>query len=582
MKKVKRRFRRVSFQNKIILIFITTILLLLGISTVVMYSYSSRNIKEKTQDYLQNLSSVTMSKVAMSIQSVEDISFYIAGNDRIQTILGYDFSQKDRQYGYRLYEEGKELLSRYVLLSSEISGIYIRNADGWSFSYAKKYQTQPSDELFDMDDTWKCLNGRIYLKRKLYRFSDQAYLGSMITELETPVFYNFVKDILNMGGSKACIIDKDENIIAGWDPSMTGESIQEALNSTKISFSSGFYQEDLKGGEGTSIIYVGNEIYNGWKLVLTLPESYYLRSIRKLQYFTITLSCIIGIISICFITIVGKSLMKPLKDLTSAMEDVGKGNFDVEIEEEYEDEIGVLSRTFNQMVKDMRRLIDNVYEQQRMRQEAEMKSLQMQINPHFLYNTLDTINWMGRMKGVDEVGEMTSALGNLMRYSLAKKDFVTIGEELQNLQDYIGIQNVRYGDRMTIRFEIQDGVQSCYIPKLLIQPILENAIVHGVEDKIEPGMIIIRIYQEEKDLYVVVEDDGVGMTEEAIEILTGAEPAAKYGHTSIGVNNVNRRIQSVFGRDYGLMIRSQLGAGTTITLHMKVLEVIPDIRLNYN
>ena len=274
--------------------------------------------------------------------------------------------------------------------------------------------------------------------------------------------------------------------------------------------------------------------------------------------------------------------MKPLKDLTSAMEDVGKGNFDVEIEEEYEDEIGVLSRTFNQMVKDMRRLIDNVYEQQRMRQEAEMKSLQMQINPHFLYNTLDTINWMGRMKGVDEVGEMTSALGNLMRYSLAKKDFVTIGEELQNLQDYIGIQNVRYGDRMTIRFEIQDGVQSCYIPKLLIQPILENAIVHGVEDKIEPGMIIIRIYQEEKDLYVVVEDDGVGMTQEAIEILTGAEPAAKYGHTSIGVNNVNRRIQSVFGRDYGLMIRSQLGAGTTITLHMKVLEVIPDIRLNYN
>ena len=264
------------------------------------------------------------------------------------------------------------------------------------------------------------------------------------------------------------------------------------------------------------------------------------------------------------------------------MENVGKGNFDVSINVEAEDEIGLLGRTFNQMVKDMRRLIDNVYEQQRMRQEAEMKSLQMQINPHFLYNTLDTINWMGRMKGVDEVGEMTSALGNLMRYSLNRKDFVTIGEELKNLQDYIGIQNVRYGDRMTIRFNIQNGVQSCYIPKLLIQPILENAIVHGVEDKLEPGNIEIRIYYEGDDLYVVVEDDGVGMTQEAIEILISEDLSPKYGHTSIGVNNVNRRIQSVFGRDYGLMIQSQLGAGTTITLHMKVLEMMPDIQLKYD
>lgn len=574
--------KKISFQNKIIFIFIVTILLLLSTSTIVLYIYSSRNMKEKIQDYLQNLSSVTMSKVAMSVQSVEDISFYIAGNERIQAILSNDFDQTDRQTNYRLYEEGKELLSHYVLLSHEISGIYIRDVNGWSFSYTKKYQPQPSEELFDMSETWKCQNGHIYLKRNLYRFSDQAFLGCMLTELEAPVFYNFIKDIPNMGGSKACIIDEDDTIIAGWDTSMTGESIQQMLNCSGISFTPGFYQKNLSDAEGVSIIYVGNEIYNGWRLVLTLPESYYLRSVRKLQYFTITFSAIVGAISICLIVIVGKSLTRPLKNLTKAMENVGKGNFDVSINVEAEDEIGLLGRTFNQMVKDMRRLIDNVYEQQRMRQEAEMKSLQMQINPHFLYNTLDTINWMGRMKGVDEVGEMTSALGNLMRYSLNRKDFVTIGEELKNLQDYIGIQNVRYGDRMTIRFNIQNGVQSCYIPKLLIQPILENAIVHGVEDKLEPGNIEIRIYYEGDDLYVVVEDDGVGMTQEAIEILISEDLSPKYGHTSIGVNNVNRRIQSVFGRDYGLMIQSQLGAGTTITLHMKVLEIMPDIQLKYD
>ena len=111
---------------------------------------------------------------------------------------------------------------------------------------------------------------------------------------------------------------------------------------------------------------------------------------------------------------------------------------------------------------------------------------------------------------------------------------------------------------------------------------MENAIVHGVEDKIEKGSIIIRIYQKNKELYVVVADDGVGMTQETMETLIGAEPSSKFGHTSIGVSNVNRRIQAVFGKEYGLMIQSQLGVGTTITLHMKTLETMPDMHLRYN
>lgn len=579
---MKNMFQKISFQKKIILIFIVTILLLLGLSSSVLYIYSSRNMKKKTQDYLQNIASVTMSKVEMSIQNVEDASFYIAGNEQIQSILERNFKKENRLSAYHLYGEGRKLLSNYVLLYKEIAGIYIRNKDGWFVSYTKKNDVQQLEELYDMEDSWKCQNEHIYLKRNLYRYLERTFLGTMIIELNAPELYSFINDLPNVGGSRAYIIDKDKKIIASGSQMLTGKSVEDELNCKNIFQKTGFYQEELNDETESSIVYVGDAIHNGWRLVLTLPESYYLESIRKLQYFTVTLCCIIGIISVCLIIIVGKSLTKPLSTLTHAMEDVGKGNFDVEIEDEGEDEIGILSRTFNQMVTDMGRLIDNVYEQQHMRQEAEMKSLQMQINPHFLYNTLDTINWMGRMKGVDEVGEMASALGNLMRYSLSKRDFVTIREELENLKDYIGIQNVRYGDRMSIRFQVEDEVKDCYIPKLLIQPILENAIVHGVEDKIEKGSIIIRIYQKNKELYVVVADDGVGMTQEAMETLIGAEPSSKFGHTSIGVSNVNRRIQAVFGKEYGLMIQSQLGVGTTITLHMKTLETMPDMHLRYN
>ena len=579
---MKHFFGKVSFQNKIIIIFITTMLLLLGISNIALYSYASITMKEKTQDYLQNVASVTMSKVEMSVKNVEDISLYIAGNEHIQEILGKDYDVLGLEASYRMHEEGKELLSYYVLLSNEISSIYIQNTGGWTCSYTKKNQAPPLEELQNVEERWKCLDGHIYLKRNLYRFSDQALLGTMLSELEAPVFYNIIKDISNTADSKAYIVDADSNIIVGSDVSMTGQKIDEDLYEQTDKLSSGFYQ--LRLDKKICNVYVGNAISNGWRLVLTLPENYYMKAIRTLQYFTFALMGIVGVIAICFIVVVGRSLTRPLKNLTTAMEDVGRGKFDVSIPIEREDEIGMLSRTFNQMVQDMGRLIDDVYEQEKMRQEVEMKSLQMQINPHFLYNTLDTINWIGRMQGVEEVGEMTSALGNLMRYSLSKKDFVTVAEELENLKNYIGIQNVRYGDRMEIHFDVQDNVLDYYIPKLLIQPILENAIVHGVEDKLDMATIQIRIYQEEMDLYVVVADDGVGMTQEVIEALVRSDTSssAKYGHTSIGVNNVNRRIQSVFGPECGLMIQSQLGAGTTITLHLKVLEMAPDISLKYN
>ncbi|MDO4340527.1 MAG: histidine kinase [Eubacteriales bacterium] len=578
---MRKLFDRISFRNKIIIIFVIMVLVPLGISTLVFYSYSRKNMEGKTRDYLQGLASVTMSKIEMSIQNVEDISFFIAGNEKMQMILADDDSGKDRAVEYQQYSEAKDLLSYYVLLSNEISSIYIQSVDGRTFSYTKKNQSPHLDELQNMESNWKCLDGHIYLKRNLYQFPTQKLLGYMVTELESPIIYNIVKDIFDMADSKAFIVDEDHNIIAGWKQALTGQKIENEFLDSEAQLTTGFYRTNLNGE--VCSIYVGDAIHNGWRFVLMLPESYYMQDIWTLQYFTMSLIAITSLVAISLIVIVGRSLTKPLHNLTIAMENVGQGNFNVVIPVERSDEIGMLSRTFNQMVQDMKMLIDNVYEKERMKQEVEMKSLQMQINPHFLYNTLDTINWMARMRGVDEVGEMTSALGNLMRYSLSKRDFVTIEEELKNLKDYIGIQNVRYGDKMSIELQVDDAVRQYYIPKLLIQPILENAIVHGVEDKLEQSFIQIRVYQENNNLFAIVEDDGVGMTQEAIESLMNIDyHSHKSGHTSIGVYNVNRRIQAVFGKDCGLQIQSQLGAGTKITLRMKILKIVPDMHLKYN
>lgn len=586
MKKIWERVRavflRLSFSRKLSLICLVMILVPLIGNTLVFYYYSKRILEDRTLDYLQNLASVTTSKVEMSVENVEDTAFFIAGNEKMQEILSDSGEGLKREERYQQYKEARDLISNYALLSKEIASIYIYAQDGRQFGYTKISQVQPSRELLDEDSDWSCVDGHVYLRRTLRRYQDQSELGTLITEAVSSVFYDIVKDISYDAKSLVYIVDRDENVIAGQEASLTGRKLPEGFLQVLEDPEKKLGSVEFEGE--TYAVYTGEEIENGWRLVLALQENYFMKDVQRLQTFWIILTFITGVLAVFLIILAANGITRPIKRLSGAMEAVGQGDFEISCLVEGEDEIAVLSRTFNQMVLDMRNLIDTMYEQEMMKQEVEMKSLQMQINPHFLYNTLDTINWIARMKGVDEIGEMTSALGNLMRYSLTKKDFVTVEEELANLRNYIGIQNVRYGDRMRIEFQVEQEVLGFYIPKLLVQPILENAIVHGVEEKLEPALIQILAYQENENLYIVVEDDGVGMTQDVVEALMSMDdnPGHKKGHTSIGVHNVNRRIQKVFGPECGLQIKSQLGAGTRITLCMKKMTDCPDIHLKYN
>ncbi len=576
---MKLHFFRKSFSRRLILLCIVTTLLPLLVNVLVSYRYSSKILENRTLDYMHNLASVTMSKVELSVDNVVDTAFFITGNSDIQHFLSADTSASSRASNYELYNDTRDLLSYYVLLSKEISSVYIYAENGQQYSYSKIVQAPPTSEILESERDWVCVNNHIYLKRTLRKFEDHSELGTLITEAVPSVFYNIVKDISFGSDNLVYIIDENRTIISGQDRSLTGQELPAYLLPA-LDVTSGL--TDIQMDNVTYSVYAGESISNGWRLVLAVPKNYIWSDIRSLRTFTIIFSLVVFFLAVGFSVITGKSISRPVKQLSDSMEKFGQGDFDVSCQVNTDDELAVLGNTFNQMVQDIQTLINNVYEQEMLKQNIEMKSLQMQINPHFLYNTLDTINWIARMRGIDEIGDMTSALGNLMRYSLSKKDFVTIEEELSHLKNYVEIQNTRYGDRMSISYDIAPDVLDFYIPKLLLQPILENAIVHGVEDKLEPAHIEVRIYHEEAELFLIVEDDGVGMGQEAIESLMDPEAASKKGHTSIGVNNVNRRIQKVFGKNYGLQIQSQLGAGTKVTLRMTTLHEIPDIHLHYN
>ncbi|MCD7765835.1 MAG: sensor histidine kinase [Lachnospiraceae bacterium] len=609
---LRKKVQGFSFSKKLILIYLAVILVSVIGSSLLSYVFSAGSMREKTCDYLKNLASVTMSKVELSVENVENTAFYISGNEQMQSLLYQNFDEDDRISRYQQYDDVCDLLSYYVFLSQEIASIYINATDGQNYSYTKFNRIPPDEELWNEEREWICTDGHIYLRREMYRFEDQTLLGTMLIDVQPTVFYDIVKDISYDAGSIVYILDQEGYIVSGQDTEMTGQPFSDVLPVTD----GGESFETIVMDGSRYVFYTGCEIANGWRLVLAVPESYFLSDIQKLQIHMAILLTVTCLLAVGLVVAAGKGITRPITSLSDAMKRFGQGDFEVSCEAEGEDEIAVLANSFNQMVNDIRTLIDEAYEQEMMQQEIEMKSLQMQINPHFLYNTLDTINWIARLNGVNQIGDLTYSLGNLMRYSLSKKDFVTIDEELKNLRDYVEIQNVRYGDRMTVSYEADPELLDTYVPKLLLQPILENAIIHGVEDKIEPALIQIRIYHEEDDLYMVVEDDGVGMSQEAIEGLLdlhpansmnqtvwhgSAEPAksgetqdqiqnrsvlkdqkgASHTHTSIGVNNVNRRIQKVFGPSCGLQIQSQLGSGTKVTLRMRILRQPPDMRLEY-
>ncbi len=572
---MRKWFRKWGFQSKLLFIFLTMILTPVILLSFFEFYYSKKMLADKTNDYLKNLAAVTLSKIDSTVSDIENVAFYINGNNTIQASLKAEEQVVGNRVAYyELHSDIRQILASYVLLRQEINAICIHSESGREYTYTKT-RNGPSLDITryirDEKQYWAVDKNHIVLMKKLYAFPTQSLLGYIALDVNAKSLYDIIADIDLTKSGRIFLVNEEGRILATESETLSGELLDEPYRNF-LGENEAFYN-NVRVGNTYYSVYNSGAISNGWYMVLAIPRDYYMRDITKLKNVIIPITLMTAFLTALLSILVSRGITRPIRFLSGAMENFGQGNFDINCQVDSEDEIGRLSHTFNQMVMDMNSLVNTVYEQKVMKQEAQMKSLQMQINPHFLYNTLDTINWMARIRHVDEIGEMVAALSNMMRYSLEKKSFVRLGEEVKSLKDYIAIQNYRYRDKMVAEIEIDESLMSLYIPRLLIQPILENAIVHGIEEKLDKGHILVAARREDEDLYIQIIDDGVGMTEETMShILREDYSMKKSGHTSIGVVNVNRRIQMIYGKDYGLLVQSVLGAGTKITIHIPARE----------
>jgi two-component system, sensor histidine kinase YesM len=235
------------------------------------------------------------------------------------------------------------------------------------------------------------------------------------------------------------------------------------------------------------------------------------------------------------------------------------------------DEITELGMSFNIMIGKIKELLDSKIEEQENLKKAELRALQAQINPHFLYNTLDTIIWMAESKKTDQVVKIVSALSKFFRISLSKgMDWITIGEEVERIRSYLTIQKMRYRDILDFNIEVDKDVAENTILKLILQPLVENALYHGIKNKRKGGTISVRARKNgEDEILLEVEDDGIGFTPEKLNQLR-ADLEDDSGRIKLesgfGLDNVNKRIRLYYGKPYGLTVQSEYTTGTCVTL----------------
>ena len=308
----------------------------------------------------------------------------------------------------------------------------------------------------------------------------------------------------------------------------------------------------------------------GWTVVGAAYTSELLKNNEQAQMWYLLVASILLLAVIGISSIISREITKPIRSLRDSMRKVQNGQFGTHVEVITENEIGSLGRSFNLMTSEIQALMEqNVYEQKQKR-KSELKALQAQINPHFLYNTLDSIIWMSEAGENDEVVEMTSALARLLRQSISNdKEEVELEKEIEYVKNYLTIQKMRYKDKLEFFIYVDPRVAHVPIIKLVLQPLVENAIYHGIKYKETKGNLKIYARPVDGRVEIVVADDGIGMDEDVMEHIFD-EHRKEQKRNGVGVPNVQKRLKLQYGSEYGIRYESVKGAGTKAVITIPV------------
>lgn len=364
------------------------------------------------------------------------------------------------------------------------------------------------------------------------------------------------------------LIDGNGEIIYHPRAQLIDSGLEHENNRAVSEYRDGIYQETFQGEE--RVITVKSVGYTGWKLIGVAPRQTVSLNSLKTQLLVVFVAAFILFLMSLVNSYISSRITTPIQKLELSVNEIEKGNLNAKVDAEGSYEIRHLGKSVQNMAKQIQVLMADIVSEHEKKRKQEFDTLQSQINPHFLYNTLDIIVWMIENEKPDQAVKAVTALARFFRISLSRgKSIITVKDELEHVRNYLMIQHMRFKNRFSYTIEAEDEVLELASLKLMLQPLVENAIYHGMEFMDGDGEIFISAWKEGEDLYLKVSDNGLGMTEEQVARLFSDMPHTGSSRGSgIGVKNVNERIRLYFGSEYGLSIESEPDEGTVVTIHL--------------
>ncbi|WP_274653598.1 cache domain-containing sensor histidine kinase [Paenibacillus humicola] len=580
------KFQWTSVGHRLFFLCFVGISVSIAIMGFYFYNKSTRIIQEKVGSITQQAIRQSGERLDLIMEEYSTRSFYLLGSKKLQQSIKDDFTDN-----YERDETNKEIgdfIANLLNSKNDLVNLYIFGEYANSYKYSTGYSPIPAPTAairsqawyrdiirgdgrvvwFGMrkslvpkpwaDDRWQgpvfCFGRAIKDMNNLNRI-----IGVMLIEIDPATILSQI----NLGDSgSTMIVDGNNRIVGNRDSRMLLQTIPFRLSGQDSRI-----ETKKIGRERMMVMHAG--LSNGWKLVGLVPAEELVQESRMVGRFTLYLAAGFMTVAVGYALFAAWQLNKPVQQLLRGMQEAKKGNFEIQISAHRKDEFGILSRGFNGMIARIKALIDELYVQRLLQQELQLKMFASQMNAHFLYNTLDSIRWISKIYKVDEIGTMIFSLSNYFRASLSEgREFVKVSEIMTLIDNYFEIQKIRFGDRIETSVSADRELAECEVLKFAFQPIVENAIFHGLEKKRGKGSVAIAWNRVGDNLQFVVTDDGVGITPGKLnEIREALKDGEKNREGSnFALKNINSLIKLIYGSGFGLEIESVLGAGTKVTV----------------
>lgn len=484
-----------------------------------------------------------------------------------------------------LYEVNKDSLVSVAcfsengeLISAAPVGSVKKNVDiteqSWFANARDKMENLHFSELH-VQNIFENSNGRYYWVVSLSRGVELTTEGKMsggilLVDMNFSGIRQIFTEINSRGLGYVYLVNSEGEIIYHPKQNLIFSNMLHENNVAASQYDDGVSEETFQGEERTVIVKTVG--YTGWKIVSVTPKKELLQDFNSTKLMAVIIVILAVTLMVFANQFVAVRIAKPLKKLENSLKGIGVDS-QPDIYMGGSVEIQHLGQTIRSMVDQLQRLTDDIVREQEEKRKSELDALQSQINPHFLYNTLDSIMWMIESERYEDAVAMVHSLGKLLRISLSKgKNIITVGDELQHARSYLDIQKYRYKNKFLSFFDIEEDIEKYRIIKLIIQPLLENAIYYGMEYMDGEGEIHIRAYTSGEDLFIEVEDNGLGMPQEQVDKLLTDDTETRSKGSGIGLKNVHQHIQLYFGSEYGLEITSEPDEKTIVRIHLPKTE----------